>query len=221
MSCAYHPERDEVDTCTLCERALCEDCTHEIQARTYCEQCLAERIEYAGPGGGAGDGSEGPAATLGGENPGAAFVLGLIPGVGAIYNAEYFKAAAHIVIFALLIQLSDAGFGFGFGVGGPLFGMLAFGFYCYMPFEAYFTAKKRLLLRSGVRLETPFDRINEGLDDIVDKDWWGGITLIVAGLLFLLDNFGILDLNELLRLWPAVLIVIGIWLLKRFRHGEA
>jgi hypothetical protein len=166
------------------------------------------------PPGGAALGGE----SVGGESPGAAFVLGLIPGVGAIYNAEYFKAAAHIVVFALLIHLSDRLF---FGLGNLMFGMLAFGFYCYMPFEAYYTAKKRLLRREGVRLETPFDRINQELEGVPDKDWWGGIALIAVGGVFLLDNFRILSLDDLLRFWPAALIALGIWLLLRFRGKES
>lgn len=218
MSCSYHPDVEDVAGCEICGRRLCEPCVHKVQDKVYCETCLAERVtgekrsedkkeEDKTQGGEATAG-----ATLGGENPGAAFLLGLIPGVGAIYNAEYFKAAAHIVIFALLIHMADI-----FG----LFGLLVFGFYCYMPFEAYYTAKKRMLERQGVHLETPFDRINESLDQVADKDWWGGLALILLGALFLLDNFRILDLDSLLRFWPVLLILLGVWLLKRFQDREA
>jgi hypothetical protein len=162
---------------------------------------------------GAGANAEIPQATLGGENPGVAFVLGLIPGVGAIYNAEYFKAAAHIIIFATLFHLADD--------VSEFFGFLAFGFFWYMPFEAYYTARKRMMLRKGVRLETPFDRLNESLEEIGDKDWWGGIALIALGGLFLLGNFGVVRLYELFRLWPVLLIVVGAWLLKRYHGREA
>lgn len=37
-----------------------------------------------------------------------------------------------------------------------------------------------------------------------------GILVIVAGLLFTLDNFGIVSARFLLRLWPAALIAIGL-----------
>ena len=215
MSCVYHPEVQDVGTCVSCKQPLCADCARRVQEAVYCEICLAEKVRNAEARASGASPAEG--ATLGGESPGAAFVLGLIPGVGAIYNAEYFKAAAHIVIFALLISISNNVF----GPGSVLFGMLSFGFYFYMPFEAYYTARKRLLLRQGVRLETPFDRVNESFNDIADKDWWGGIALVAVGTLFLLDNFGVIRLNEVLRLWPAALIVLGVWLLKRFHGREA
>lgn len=212
MSCSYHPDVGDVAGCEICGRRLCEPCVRKVGEKVYCETCLAERVSGAGKKDDETRGTEAAAgATLGGENPGAAFILGLIPGVGAIYNAEYFKAAAHIVIFALLIHMAEL-----FG----LFGLLVFGFYCYMPFEAYYTAKKRLLERQGIRLETPFDRINESFDQVADRDWWGGIALIVLGVLFLLDNFRILDLDNLLRFWPVLLILLGVWLLRRFQGRE-
>ena len=36
-----------------------------------------------------------------------------------------------------------------------------------------------------------------------------GILVIVAGLLFTLDNFGLVSARFLLRLWPVALIAIG------------
>lgn len=211
MSCAYHPDVEDIESCTLCERRLCADCVRRLEDKVYCVTCLVERVRSGAAGAGAEGQAEGTQATLGGENPGAAFVLGLIPGVGAIYNAEYFKAAAHILVFALLIHMAD-------NVSG-IFGLLVAGFYFYMPFEAYYTAKKHALLKKGIRLETPFDRINESFEEIEDKDWWGGVALVALGALFLLDNFNILELDQLLRLWPALLILLGVWLLKRF-HGR-
>ena len=42
------------------------------------------------------------------NSPGFAFVLGLIPGVGAIYNGQYLKGLVHAIIFGLLISLANA-----------------------------------------------------------------------------------------------------------------
>jgi hypothetical protein len=153
---------------------------------------------------------------IGGASPGAAFALGLIPGVGAIYNAEYFKAAVHILIFGTLISIGESAG----GSAEALFGMMTFGFYMYMPFEAYYTAKKRKLLAQGINLETPFDRFNQQFGEVKNKEFWGGMFLIIIGGLFLLDNFDILQLNRVLRLWPIALIVAGVYLLKRFQEKE-
>ncbi len=72
-------------------------------------------------------------------SPGLAFVLGLIPGVGAIYNAQYAKGLVHVVIWGLLVSIvsSDA-------AGGmePLFGMLIAVWIFYMAFEAYHTRQE-------------------------------------------------------------------------------
>ena len=83
---------------------------------------------------------ETPEETLGGRSPGLAFFLGLIPGVGALYNAQYTKAAAHIVIFGMLVMLGDILDEYAIE---SFFSLLTFGFYAYMVFDSYHTAKLR------------------------------------------------------------------------------
>jgi hypothetical protein len=135
--------------------------------------------------------------------------------VGAIYNAEYFKAALHLLIFGTLVTLVDTAFGH----GEALLGFLAFGFYVYMPFEAYYTAKKRKLAREGINLITPFDQLNEQMGQVGDLELWGGIVLVIAGGLFLLDNFNILPLEAVGRFWPVILILVGFLFIRRFLKG--
>jgi hypothetical protein len=147
-----------------------------------------------------------------GTNPGAAFALGLIPGVGAIYNGEFVKAAVHILIFGTLVSVSDA-------TDAPLFGIAAAAFYFYMPFEAYYTAKKRMLGAQGVALETPIDRLQQQLGTIKDRALWGGIALIVIGALYLLGNLEIFDMHRVARMWPVVFVLLGVWLLKKHQGG--
>jgi len=154
--------------------------------------------------------------SAGGTSPEAAFFLGLIPGVGAIYNAEYFKAALHLLIFGTLVTIANS-----VGRNGEaLFGLLTFGFYAYMPFEAFYTAKKRKLAGEGINLITPFDQLNEQMGQFGGIELWGGIALVLAGILFLLDNFGILSLEKVGRLWPALLIIAGIAFISRFLKGN-
>jgi hypothetical protein len=210
MNCAYHAEAPNVAFCIRCGRALCSDCTRTVRGSVYCESCLGDLVEGKGA-------SAAPPAreTVAGANPGAAFALGLIPGVGAIYNGEFIKAAFHILIFGLLHAIHEA-------VGDSqihlLFALLMLGFYIYMPFEAYYTAKKRKLKAEGIELETPMDRLHEQLGGFENKEMWGGAALVVIGCLFLLDNFGLFDLNWFGRFWPVLLIVAGIWLLKRYQE---
>jgi hypothetical protein len=91
-----------------------------------------------------------------------------------------------------------------------------------MPFEAYYTAKKRKLAAKGVHIDTPIDRfheqLNEHLGGIKDKEMWGGIGLIVLGTLYLLDAFRLISFHGAERFWPVVLIVAGVILLLRSRE---
>ena len=100
-------------------------------------------------------------------NPGLAALLGFIPGVGAMYNGQYVKGILHLIIFTVLISLTD--------VSG-LFGLFIAGWEFYMAFDAHHTAKARL---EGLPLPNPF-----GFNDIGErlgfgKNWPGGVD--VAG----------------------------------------
>jgi len=211
MNCVNHVEVENTAFCTHCGKPLCAQCVHEIRASVYCENCLAEAMS-----GRAQSSAQGVKQIAGGSSPEAAFFLGLIPGVGAIYNAEYFKAALHLMIFATLVTLVDSAT----RSTETVLGFLAFGFFCYMPFEAYFTAKKRKMAREGIELTTPFDQLVEKFGISKDKELWGGVTLVTIGALFLLDNFGILSMGAVARLWPALLIVAGVWMIRQFSEGK-
>src|SRR5262249_25261384 len=73
-------------------------------------------------------------------SPGLAFLLGLIPGVGAIYNGQYAKGLLHVVVMGMMASVASAG-----DTGGLewMIGMLLIVFPFYMAFEAYHTAMRR------------------------------------------------------------------------------
>jgi len=190
-----------------------------VRGSIYCESCLAELVtgtSASAPGAAPGPNPSGDTAKkkelVYGSNPGAAFALGLIPGVGAIYNGEFVKAAVHILIFGTLVSLSNA-------TDAALFGLASAAFYFYMPFEAYYTAKKRMLGAQGVMLETPIDRLQQQFGSVKDRELWGGIALVVIGGLYLLGNLDVFDLHRIARLWPVALVVVGVWLLKKHQEG--
>ena len=83
------------------------------------------------------------ASASGVPNPAAAAVLGLIPGVGAMYNGQFFKGLIHVVIFAVLISITTH-----YGI----FGIFIGAWVLYQSFEAYHTAKAR---RDGQPLPDP------------------------------------------------------------------
>ena len=80
----------------------------------------------------------------GAPNPAAAAILGLIPGVGAMYNGQFFKGLIHVVIFAVLVSMAGH-----YGI----FGLFIAAWILYQSFEAYHTAKAR---REGLPLPDPF-----------------------------------------------------------------
>jgi hypothetical protein len=213
MNCFYHAEAPNVAFCIHCGRALCNECTRNVRGSVYCETCLGDMVEGKATASSSST-ANGPAVKkemAGGTNPGAAFAIGLIPGVGAIYNGEFVKAAVHILIFGTLTSLADV-------TNAALFGLAAAAFYFYMPFEAYYTAKKRMLGQQGIVLETPIDRLQQQFGTMRDRELWGGIALVVVGAVYLLGNLDVFDLSRIARLWPAALVGLGVWLLKK--HQE-
>jgi hypothetical protein len=141
-------------------------------------------------------------------SPGLAFVLGLIPGVGAVYNGQYAKGLVHVVILGSAISVMSSGAVSGFE---PLFGLLISCFWFYMAFEAYHTANKRRAGEPVDEFSSVFPRpASRGAAARVPV---GPIVLIVLGALFLLSNLEIIDIRKLLRYWPALLIVMGIYMI--------
>jgi hypothetical protein len=137
-------------------------------------------------------------------SPGLAFLLGLIPGVGAIYNGQYAKGLAHVFIIGVMITVLSNG-----AAGGlePLVGLLLPGFWAYMAFEAFHTAQKR-------RLGQPVDEFS-GLAPAGQSSRFpaAGALLIAFGVIFLLNNLEIFELRRALRYWPVLMIGLGVYLL--------
>ncbi len=144
-------------------------------------------------------------------SPGWAFVLGLIPGVGAIYNQQYAKGLFHIIVFAGIITLVERG-----GPANVFLGFLLAGWYFYMPFEAFHTAQKR---QRGEVIDEVSGLVN--LPPNLRRLPIGPVVLIALGVLFLLDNLGLLRIDDVMRFWPILLIAAGvIKLLERFNAME-
>jgi len=111
MNCAVHPEAEASGYCRNCGKPMCANCVRPVKDVFYCEDCLARVMgvpvappvaavasDASAPPVGISAPQKPPAQTAG--NPGIAFLLGLVPGLGAIYNGEYNKALIHIVVFS-------------------------------------------------------------------------------------------------------------------------
>jgi hypothetical protein len=173
----------------------------------------SESSPYAGSSYAAGQPPPLPNARPSHVSPGLAFVLGFIPGVGAVYNGQYAKGLVHVVIFGSIISILSSGAARGFE---PLMGLLIPTFIFYMAFEAYHTAKKR---REGEIVEEFSGLV--AANGRPSRFPAAPVILIAIGVLFLLDNLDILKIGRLLRYWPALLIVLGFYMLyERFTEAR-
>jgi hypothetical protein len=142
MNCLNHPDVPAVAYCQNCGKPLCSACMRTVGGVVYCEPCLAARLSVP-PG-------TVPANLTGlHAHPVLAGLLGFIPGVGAMYNGQFVKALAHVLIFAVFVSLSDK---------STVFGLLVAAWVFYQVFDAAQTAKAR---RDGLPLPNPF-----GLNDL-------------------------------------------------------
>ena len=153
MNCVNHPEAAATAFCQNCGKALCTVCAKDVQGNVFCEPCLVARVTGmpgAGTVPGAAPGPFAPGAVPPGfppasaPNPGTAAVLGVIPGVGAMYNGQYIKAVIHVLVFVVLIGITEH-----YG----LFGVFLAAWVLYQVFDAQQTAKAR---RDGLPLPDPF-----------------------------------------------------------------
>jgi hypothetical protein len=195
MNCAVHMDAEAAGYCRNCGKALCSQCSREAGGSLYCEPCISALVAR-------------PTAPVGppGKNPWLAFVLGWVPGLGAVYNGEYIKALVHVAIFAGLVTANAH------GADQPLWGLLCAAFICYMPVEAFIVARDRSRNPSAERSE-------ERRPTYAPV---GPIVLIVLGALFLLNNLHVLAMDWIFENgWPVVLIGIGAWMLwKRTRRNS-
>jgi hypothetical protein len=142
MDCVNHSGVTAQAYCQNCGKALCQACVRTGPAgQIFCEPCWTGWQGAQGP--------FVPPPPMGAPSPGLAAVLGLIPGVGAMYNGQFIKGLVHVVIFAVLVSAAHV-----YGV----FGLLIAGWVFYQVFEAYHTAKAR---RDGEPLPDPL-----GLNEI-------------------------------------------------------
>ena len=204
-----------VGYCRACGKALDSSNVHTAHGTIYCaEHVPAEPppvsdSPYTSPYTAS---APPPAVPRPDVSPGVAFVLGLIPGVGAIYNGQYAKGLVHVFVVGMLITLLSSSEVNGFE---PLFGFLIPGFWAYMAFEAYHTAKLR-------QMGQPVDEFSSLVPGHGGSRFpVAPILLIALGVVFLLNNLEIFELRRILRFWPVMLIALGRYMLYLRMNGTS
>ena len=220
MNCVNHPDLPAIAYCRACGKALCEACRVSAGGPVYCQEhaaapeaaggAAADPSPYTAPA----PVSARPATPDTGASPGLAFLLGLIPGVGAIYNGQYVKGLIHVVVLGVLISIvssSEASGGL-----EPLFGMMIGVWVFYMAFEAYHTARKRQLGQTVDEFSSLVP-----LHGQPSRFPVGPAILIAIGLLFLLNNMEIIRFTQIIRYLPIALIALGVYMLyERISSSE-
>ena len=246
MNCANHPQAVATAYCRTCGKPLCGQCQHNVRGVIYCEDCLATRLGDAAPPQSSADPVIAPgiaprtARVPDAPSPGLAAFLGFIPGVGAMYNGQFGKAIAHLMVFIGLIWATDTA-----GRMDWVFGMLIPFWIFYMVFDAYRTAHARELglpaptdpfgfetwwmsdsARAAQQQATANSASASGGAPILDSGGGravptGAVALIAIGAIFLLVNMGIFPYWRVHEFWPVFLIGLGVWLFVRRRSSTA
>lgn len=216
MNCANHPDVAAVAYCRTCGKPLCQSCQRPTQGTVFCEEHAV--VQPASPAAGyspyaSAYSSPYPSPTTQGPSAGLAFLLGLIPGVGAIYNGQYAKGMVHVVVLGLLITLASSHDVEGFGV---LFGLMIPLWFFYMAFEAYHTALRRQRGQPVDEFSSVFP-FSRGTGFPV-----GPVLLIAFGVVLLLNTLGLFPMRFIVLYGPPVfLIALGAYLLYVRLAGPA
>ena len=237
MKCAVHTDVDATGYCRNCGKPMCSACSRSVRDVLYCEDCLATVMGHGVPAPAPASAAPGfvsqpvePSSAMpatpampayppppgapyqirpaGSSSPTIAFILGLFPGLGAIYNGQYNKGLIHIAIFASIIVALSTDIGDGLGA---MLGIFLGGFVFYCAFEAMRTAQAKL---AGTAAPS------DPLESWSKERPIGPIILIGLGALLLLNNFRFFDFIRLGRFWPLILIGVGFYMFRNRLSGR-
>src|SRR6516225_7818329 len=127
MNCQNHPDLAATAYCRACGKPLCDQCRRDAYGTVYCLEHAPAPAGTQPPG----PGAVPPGYARSDVSPGLAFFLGWIPGVGAIYNAQYAKGLVHAVVWGILVSLANSYAAHGVEA---VFVMLVIAWTCYMAF---------------------------------------------------------------------------------------
>ena len=180
--------------CRNCGTSLTEETARDVRGILYCEPCLAAMVAQ-------------PKTAEEKKSPGLAAVLGVIPGLGAVYTGEYMKALIYVLIFAAFIGALNSDLG---DPAEPILGILLSAFIVFMAIDACRSAKA---INAGQAPPIHIGRV------MSDKPV-GPLILIGLGVLFLLQQLHIFRIGWAFRYWPVILIAIGAWMLYRRQQNS-
>jgi hypothetical protein len=208
MNCQYHAETPATAYCRACGKPVCDQCRRDAYGTIYCEEHVPQAAAapppvFAAPPSAYAPPPVPPVYPRADVSPALAFFLGLIPGVGAIYNGQYAKGLVHAVVWGVLMSVLSSGH---FNGMEPVFVILLIAWWAYMAIEAHHTAQR---LQRG----EPVDEYSSLLNLQGGRVPVAAIGLIVLGVLLLLHTLDLINFEFVSRFWPVLLIAAGVYLL--------
>jgi TM2 domain-containing membrane protein YozV len=141
------------------------------------------------------------------KNPSLAAFLAIFPGMGAIYNGNIIKGITYMLIFTILIVLTD-------NAQDPdavVFGLMIAGFFIFQIVDSYNEASK--INQNVLNEQNPSSYKG-------DLSLFSAIVVLVIGIVFQLANFDLITYRQVTRLWPLVLIIFGIKIVYNYFKRE-
>jgi TM2 domain-containing membrane protein YozV len=182
-------------TCARCQKEIPEGQRVEHRGAVYCMDCIGQALNGAAP-----------PTTKRRRDPALAVVLSLMPGLGQMYNHQVLKGV--LVMGGFMVLAMNLGEG-PFGDSGFSTAALVV-LYFWNLFDAYWGAQR--INRADLPFQEPVTWAPRTTS--ASAPAWG-VLLIVLGILFLLNNFGVTWLTWD-RVWPTALLALGIWMLISF-----
>ena len=244
MNCTVHQDTPATAYCRTCGKAMCAQCYRTVHGVIYCEDCLASRVSGAAV-------TPVAVATPVSTSPGLAAILGFIPGVGAMYNGQFIKGLIHVGVFATLVAMQTMdipdglhaflGLGIAFWVFYQVFDAYKtakarmYGLPAPDPFgiERTFGGGTHPPIATVTPMTTPGQAVPPGYvppvvpvyvpppQETRQPSPVGAVILIGLGVLFLLNTMGLWHFHWVGRMWPLILIALGVWLfIRRFDSGQ-
>jgi hypothetical protein len=220
MQCPTCIETTVTAFCRNCGKGVCRQCVVDVDGVTYCGECAesapdaADAPSPAEPGSPRLSPGQPPAPPLPsvagpapeGPNPALAGILGVVPGLGAVYNGQYVKGVMHVLIFGSLLAIATNA-----DAMTPLLVPMIVLFWFYMVIEGVRTAQA---MRRGETVGE-MDGLAGKLFQTSSQSPVAGIVTIAAGVLLLLYTLGLLDMDSVRPFWPLLVIGFGVYRLYR------
>lgn len=139
----------------------------------------------------------------------AAIISAIFPGVGFFYLGNFLKGIAYMIIFGMLVALEVHASDYGSEVlEVVVFGLLIAGFYIFQIIDSFNEARQTVL-----KLD---DRVKgNGKEEMTLT---GSIVVLLLGIIFLLINFNVISYGQVIRLWPLILVGLGLKFIMNYFH---